>query len=101
MAMALPKGIPTIRTHRMKHYTRPDNVFVTGHTLTHLIRCEVDATWRPLNTDHFPIVMVLDLPMEKTKALSTRNFRMTDWELFCEAILEKLERLQLPGELET
>lgn len=101
MAMALPKGIPTIRTHRSKRYTRPDNVFVTGHTLTHLIRCEVDATWRPPNTDHFPIVTVLDLPMEKTTAQPTRNYRMTDWEEFREAVLKKLESLRLPGELDT
>ncbi len=101
MVMALPKGIPTIRTHRTKRYTRPDNVFMTDHTLMHLVRCDVDPMWRPPNTDHFPIVTILDLPNEKVIPNPKRNFKMTDWEKFRETLTEKTVELREPGELDT
>ncbi|KAF9441566.1 hypothetical protein P691DRAFT_683472 [Macrolepiota fuliginosa MF-IS2] len=99
MVMVLPRDIPTLQMHRTKRYTRPDNVFISEQLLTHLIRCNVDATWRPPCTDHFPITIMIDLPTTKTKTKPTFNFKMMEWENFQEELEKKLPELQDPGEI--
>ncbi|KAF9450537.1 hypothetical protein P691DRAFT_652015, partial [Macrolepiota fuliginosa MF-IS2] len=99
MVMALPREVPTLQTHRTKRYTRPDNVFMTEQLLTHVIRCDVDATLRPPCTDHFPIATIIDLPMEKIKPKPSFNFKMTEWAQFRKEVEKRLLELQELGEL--
>ncbi|KAJ3557254.1 hypothetical protein NP233_g11792 [Leucocoprinus birnbaumii] len=101
MMMALPKGIPTICTHRTKRYTRPDNIFMTEQTLAHVARCDVESTWRPPNTDHFPIVTMLELPTKLTTPRPMRNFKQADWKEFREALERQLPELNIPGVIAT
>ena len=56
LAMALPKGIPTLQHMVTKRYSRRDNVFNTMGLSDLITKCEVDPTLRPTSTDHFPIV---------------------------------------------
>jgi hypothetical protein len=82
MIMTLPRDIPTICTHRTKRYTRPDNIFVSRNLENYVMNCDVDATWRPPNTDHFPVTTTLELPTTRTLPKPGKNFRMTDWKKF-------------------
>jgi endonuclease/exonuclease/phosphatase family metal-dependent hydrolase len=66
LAMALPKGIPTLQHMVTGRYSRPDNVFTTTGLTELIVRCEVDPTLRPTSTDHFPIITNILLPQEKT-----------------------------------
>ncbi|KAF9439540.1 hypothetical protein P691DRAFT_690451 [Macrolepiota fuliginosa MF-IS2] len=99
MVMALPRDMLTLQTHRTKRYTRPDNVFMLEQLLMHLIRCDVDATWRPPCTDHFPIITVINLPTMKTKPKPSYNFKMMEWVKFQEELEKRLLELQDPGEI--
>ncbi|KAF7783210.1 hypothetical protein Agabi119p4_2586 [Agaricus bisporus var. burnettii] len=101
MQMALPRDIPTLCTHRTKRYTRPDNVFVSRHLEDLILNCDVDASWRPPNTDHFPIITILELPASRIKTTPGKNFRMTDWECFRRVLEEKLGYTGYKEELET
>jgi exonuclease III len=101
MVIALPRDIPTLCHLCSRRYTRPDNVFMTNYTLTYIARCNVEATWRPTNTDHFPVVTILEMPMERTTPMLTQNFRMMAWEEFRRRVEERLPELWEPGEANT
>jgi endonuclease/exonuclease/phosphatase family metal-dependent hydrolase len=62
MVMALPKGIPTLQHMRSKNYSRPDNVICTATLQPYVVKCEVNARYRPTSTDHFPIITNINLP---------------------------------------
>ncbi|KAF7773567.1 hypothetical protein Agabi119p4_5734 [Agaricus bisporus var. burnettii] len=101
MVMTLPRDLPTICTHRSKRFTRPDNVFVSGNLENLVINCDVDPSWRPPNTDHFPIVTTLELPTKQAPAQSGKNFRMTDWKLFRSTLEQKLDYATIKDEIST
>ena len=50
LAMALPKGLPTLQHMVTKKYSRPDNVFITPGLLDMITKCEVDPVIRPTST---------------------------------------------------
>ena len=82
LAMALPKGIPTLQHMVTKKYSRLDNVFST-HGLSNLItKCEVDPSIRPTSTDHFPITTNITLTQQRAEVAPSHNFREVDWDLF-------------------
>ena len=74
LAMALPKGIPTLQHMVTGKYSRPDNIFNTAGLTELITRCEVDPTTRPTSTDHFPILTDIILPQERTASQPSHNF---------------------------
>ena len=90
MAMALPKGIPTLQHMVTGRYSRPDNIFSTPGLAEHITRCEVVPAFRPPSTDHFPIITHIQLPQERTRTPPTHNFREADWDKFRRELRHKL-----------
>ena len=67
MEMILAKGVPTLQHMRSKHYSRPDNIFCNSSMTSMVIQCDINARAHPTKTDHFPIIMILELPQERIK----------------------------------
>jgi endonuclease/exonuclease/phosphatase family metal-dependent hydrolase len=61
MAMALPKGLPTLKHMVSKRYSRPDNVFSTDNLADSVIVCNTVPQLQPTKTDHFPIKIELSI----------------------------------------
>ena len=101
MAMALPKGIPTLQHMVTGRYSRPDNVFSTPGLTEHITRCEVDPTIRPPSTDHFPIITHILLPQERTQTPPTHNFREADWDKFRRELRRRLATVPNPQVIES
>ena len=90
LAMALPKGLPTLQHMVTKKYSRPDNVFATPGLLDMVTKCKVDPAIHPTSTDHFPIVTNITLPQERINTPPSYNFREADWEVFRRTLRTKL-----------
>jgi len=63
--MALPPERPTLQALSTGNWTRPDNVWCTSHTLDLLTRCDTNPGSRGPNTDHLPILTILDAPISR------------------------------------
>jgi exonuclease III len=61
LVMALPKGLPTLKHMVSNQYSRPDNVWCSRGLTNFIVRCDVDSFLQPPNTDHFPIVTIVDI----------------------------------------
>jgi len=90
LRMALPAKIPTLQALSTGNWTRPDNVWCSNQTTDLFTRCDTDPGLRGPNTDHVPILSMLDLPVTKNTPKPTRNFRITDWEDFNEHLATAL-----------
>jgi ribonuclease HI/endonuclease/exonuclease/phosphatase family metal-dependent hydrolase len=101
LAMALPKGIPTLQHMVTKRYSRPDNVFSTPGLSEHITICEVDPAIRPTSTDHFPIVTKILLPQGRVHSPPSYNFRETDWDNFRRELRRKLATVPNPPVITT
>ena len=99
--MALPKGEVTLKHMVTGLYSRPDNVWGSAEILRAVTRCEVDASYHPPCTDHFPIVMILDLEQDRATPLLTCNFRMVDWDAFNQKLIANLKTIPPPAVLNT
>jgi hypothetical protein len=73
--MTLPQGLPTLEATTTKNLTQPDDVFCSEDLLDSLITCEVRMEDRPVATDHFPILTVLDTSVRHVKERVRYNFR--------------------------
>lgn len=93
LAMARPKGIPTLQHMVTKRYSRPNNVFNTAGLTDLITKCEVDPTLRPTSTDHFPILTNISLPQERTDTPPTHNFREADWDIFKQRLEARTEEI--------
>ena len=73
LRMALPPNIPTLQALSTGNWTRPDNVWCANHTSDLFIQCDTDPGLRGPNTDHLPILSMLNLPPPATpqKRLTT------------------------------
>ena len=106
MSMALPQCIPTIQNSR-GNLTRPDNVFISNTIADWVIRCDVAPDDQPPKADHFPIITILDLPINRNKRVLTFNFRATDWDEFRKCLEQELNKIQpqvpirMPPELDS
>ncbi|KAI0247676.1 hypothetical protein BJV78DRAFT_1102233, partial [Lactifluus subvellereus] len=94
--LALPSGIPTHQHNATKRWTRLDQVFLSDHSLEALISSNVQEQWRGINTDHLPILTILDLTLTNVSPAEIRNFRDVDWEQFREALGKRLAVLGVP-----
>ena len=82
LRMALPPNIPTLQALSTGNWTCPDNVWCANHTSDLFIQCDTNPGLRGPNTDHLPILSILDLPPTCNTPKSTRNFHTTDWKDF-------------------
>ena len=73
--LALPSGIPTHRHNVSKLWSRLDQVFISDHSDNILVSCDTQPDHWGLNTDHLPILTVLDLEAEITENKEISNFR--------------------------
>jgi hypothetical protein len=78
ITLALPKGIPTFQTNA-GNWTRPDGVWRTNTADDTILRCDVVPSIRPPLADHLPIITILDLPLPRSSAPSSLNYREGDW----------------------
>ena len=101
MDMALAKGIPTHQHNATKKWTRLDQVFISEHTMEAVTICDTIPEERGVNTDHVPIVTVLDLKLMKAPTQLARNFREVDWMNFCTMLEEKLAEQGVPKNITT
>ena len=103
--LALPPGIPTHLHNVTKKWTRLDQVFISEDHLDSIITCDALSNTPGINTDHLPILTMLDLNITRTQASQPRNFRNVDWETFEKALASKLETtgppspIRSPGEV--
>jgi ribonuclease HI len=78
MLLSLPKGIPTFQAST-GNWTRPDNVWRSNTPDNLFVRCDTVPAIRPPLADHMPIITILDLPLPRTAAAKTLDFRAADW----------------------
>jgi ribonuclease HI len=100
MKMALPPFIPTLRAHNSGNYTRVDNVFCTEPIMDAIIKCHTDDATRPVKTDHFPIIIQIDIHAPKSTWKSRPNFRLADWPELTKTLTENLANIPEPTEIE-
>ena len=86
LGMALPPGIPTLQAFSTGNWTRPDNVWCSNHMTNLFTRCNTDPGLRGPNTDHLPILSVIDLPPTRNAPKPYRNFQATDWKKFTDTL---------------
>ncbi|KAJ7032165.1 hypothetical protein C8F04DRAFT_885767, partial [Mycena alexandri] len=94
--MALPRDIPTLRAFGTGNFTRPDNVFCSASLLPLFVKCDTNPVLRPVKTDHFPIVMELDLKVVVEEFQPRPDFRRTIWGDFREHLLNELQQIERP-----
>ena len=104
--LALPPGIPTHLHNVTKKWTRLDQVFISEELADTVISCDVLKSTPGINTDHIPILTLLDLNLTRIAAAPPRNFRNVDWESFVKTLTAKLDegdhptRIRSPEEVE-
>ena len=76
--LALPPGIPTHLHNVTKKWTRLDQVFISEELADTVISCDVLKSTPGINTDHIPILTLLDLNLTRIAATPPRNFRNVD-----------------------
>jgi len=86
LGMALPLGIPTLQALSTGNWTRPDNVWCSSHTTDLFTKCDTNPGLRGPNTDHLPILSVLDLPPTRNTPKPYRSFHATDWKEFTDTL---------------
>jgi endonuclease/exonuclease/phosphatase family metal-dependent hydrolase len=89
MFLALPKGIPTFQTNAGR-WTRPDNVWRTSTQTDPIQRCDVIPNIRPPLADHMPVITVVDLPLPRSAAPQSLDFRSADWPAINKALKIRL-----------
>ncbi|CAA7269138.1 unnamed protein product [Cyclocybe aegerita] len=98
MVMVLPKDIPTLEALSTKDTTQVDNVFCSEGMAKDFDRCDMEPEWRPVCTDHFPIMSTINIQMQSNMPRPRRNFRETDWEEFRQELKKGLEKIERPRE---
>ncbi|KAJ7812055.1 hypothetical protein B0H13DRAFT_1497125, partial [Mycena leptocephala] len=91
MAMPLPRDVPTLRAKGTGNLTRPDNVFCSSDFLGFFISCDAYPARTPGKSDHFAIIMEVDLVPPKKIVEERLNWRTTDWEEFGKMLAAELE----------
>ena len=79
MEMPLPKGILTLKHMVTKLYSCPDNIFCMDILSEHVIKCNTLPNNQPPRIDHFPMVMVHDLPTQTIVPKPSLDYRIVDW----------------------
>ena len=82
LKMALLKNIPILRALSAENWTHLDNVWCSDHTTDLFVQCNTNPGLQGPNTDHLPILSILNLPTTHTISKLTHNFQATDWRKF-------------------
>ena len=96
MDIALAKGTPTHQHNVTKKWSRLDQVFITEHSMDAVTICDTLPEERGINTDHVPIVTVIDVELTKAPTQAARNFRDVDWKKFRTTLESKVAALGAP-----
>ena len=64
-------------------------------------RCKVLPDKQGVNTDHFPIVIEMDLAVAVMQKVAVRNFRDVSWNDFRNKLKEKLAQWGVPNYIRT
>lgn len=99
LTQALPPGIATLEASNTKNHTRPDNVFCSAEIENMFTKCSVEYQLRPIITDHFPIISILDLQPERIITAQRLNFRDVEWDNFKEALSSHLDKHPPPANI--
>ena len=99
MMMVLPKGIPTLEAMNTKNYTRPDNVFCSTELAEKFISCNTDPAACPPQTDHLPIISILDTELPSIMPPIQHNFKKMNWGNFTDHFKTQLNMLAPPGQI--
>jgi Endonuclease-reverse transcriptase len=78
MKMVLPLQIPTLQSHSTRNHTRVDNVFCMENLANMIIKYNMEDAARPVKTDHYLIIMQIDIYALKTAWKLRHNFRKAD-----------------------
>ena len=101
LEIALPSGIPTHRHNVTKHWSRLDQVFLSDHSESILISCDMQPNQWGINTDHLPIQMKLDLKAAHMEIGEILNYCEADWEGFCKELSIQLAKLPPVAQITT
>ena len=90
LRLALPPNLPTLYTLSTGNWTRLDNVWCSNHTSDLIIKCDTDPGPQGPNTEHLPILTILDIPLTQNVPCPTCNFHATDWNNFLDHLTSLL-----------
>ena len=96
MKMLLAKDTPMLRAKATGNHTRPDNVFCSDDLFDAFISCQTAPAQRPVKTDHYPILSLLDIAPDIEDFTPRRTFRETDWDEFGTTLCEELSHVPEP-----
>ena len=97
LELALPSGIPTHKHNVTKRWSRLDQVFVSDHSENIVTSCDTQPDHWGINTDHLPILTVLNLKADIVEDAEIPNFRSVDWGDFRKELSAKLAKLAPPA----
>jgi exonuclease III len=101
MKMALPAGIPTLRSFSTGNLMRVDNIFCSASLLGAYISCETAPEHRPSKTDHMPVIQILDIATPVVPHEPRPMFRKTVWGDFRKDLVRRLEAIDRPSSYTT
>ena len=97
LKITLPRGTPTHKHNVTKLWSQLDQVFLSDHSESILISCDMQPDHWGINTDHLPIVTVLDLKVYHAEDKEIPNFHNVEWEEFRKELSNQLNKLPLPA----
>jgi len=97
MELILPPGTPTYETST-HNWTRPDNVWLSHHSLNLVISCDTNPSLHPVLADHLPVITIIDMPVARAPPKSLPNFQDFDFTDFNKALHSRLQH-NSPAEL--
>ncbi|KIN98819.1 hypothetical protein M404DRAFT_30970 [Pisolithus tinctorius Marx 270] len=96
MVQALPKGMPMLQSSSSRNWTCPDNVFCMESILADLLKCNTSPEDCGPNTDHLPILTLIDTTLAPSLTPPLCNFREVDWKKFNKSLKAKLAKIGPP-----
>jgi hypothetical protein len=66
-----------------------------------IIICDTLPEERGVNTDHLPIVTVVDVELTKAPAQIAKNFRDVDWKDFRATLEGKMAKIGIPSRIKS
>jgi endonuclease/exonuclease/phosphatase family metal-dependent hydrolase len=74
MTMALPPGLPTLKAMATGNETRVDNIFCDEGSMGLIDICDTRPAWRPVKTDHYPIICRIRMEAASNKYQPRRDY---------------------------
>ena len=101
MHMTLPPGLATLEALATRNRTRVDNVYCDEQSAGLIDICTTREDWRPVKTDHFPIITHVRAFVERTRARPRYDYRLVDWDEFNETLAARLKGIPNTGRIHT